>query len=348
MRCVHRTNAYSILSYELIMQYAYSDEDDLPAKRPKLFRACAQCVSAKTRCEDVKLKGCSVCRRKRKQCSLAGAVTTLPEYEGEASRRSSVNPPVRAPRADEGHWKGQDAEYRMAESERRIADLERELNDLRKDITATHSRAGTTTHSTPLDPPAVRETQYAHLVQLTHFAQIEDFSEALFALSTPDSWPSLSSVLRPHEVDLAFQSFKHRFSTLLPLSPFLSIATPAPTHPFVILAILQHVPFYATPKLSNLVNECIITALSGNINFDVVLAFLVLSLAPTLPGAKKDRPSPLRLISLAYQIGRDLGLDGKVEGYLARGNDLALPFWAEPMRVVQVVSADKRNRHTES
>lgn len=236
----------------------------------------------------------------------------------------------------------------MAESEGRIADLERELNDLRKDIAANQSRAGTSTHSTPLDPPTTRETQYAHLVQLTHFAQIEDFSEGLFALSTPDSWPSLSSILRPHEIDLAFQSFKHRFSTLLPLSPFLSITTPAPTHPFVILAILHHVPLYTTPKLSNLVDECIMTALSGNISFDIVLAFLILSLAPTLPGAKKDRPSPLRLISLAYQIGRDLGVDGKVEGYLARGNDLALPFWAEPMRIVQVVSVDEGSLHTES
>lgn len=190
------------------------------------------------------------------------------------------------------------------------------------------------------DSPAGPDSQLTHLA---HYAQLEDFSETIFSLSTPDAFPSVVSagILRPGEIDLAFQSFKHHFSTIIPLAPFLSISTTAPTHNFIILAILHHVPAYASPRLAELVDKSIIVALSGNVSFDAVLPLLILSLAPPIPAVEGEpsRPSPLRLISLAYQLGRDLGMDAKVEGYLRRGTDLAEGYWAEAMHMAQVVRA---------
>lgn len=339
-----------------------SDEEDIPAKRPKLFRACVQCVTAKTRCEDVKLKGCSTCRRKKRPCSLAGAVATLPDNDAgpasvggaaEGSRRSSMQPRGVLRSSTDGWHPGQpDTESRISDLERRILVQERELNELRVALSASRPResvanVGDRSDSAEAEIVEASERPMVFTSQknggqkyhmLMHFAQLEDFSETLFAHTTPEAYPSAvdAGILRADEVELAFQLFKHRFSMILPLAPFLSITTPAPTHNFVILAVLHHVPAYSTSKLAPLVNESIITALSGNISLDVILALLILSVAPVVP-SRKRAPSPLRLISLAYQSGRDLGIDGKVDSFLARGEDLALPFWSEAMWMVQIV-----------
>jgi hypothetical protein len=247
-----------------------------------------------------------------------------------------------------------DAVDETARSKARIESLEEEVRELRRAMsgrgaagddgvmrsglphTSSAGRDGPFPWAT--DSPAGPDSQLTHLA---HYAQLEDFSETIFSLSTPDAFPSVVSagILRPGEIDLAFQSFKHHFSTIIPLAPFLSISTTAPAHNFIILACLNHVPAYASAKLAELVDKSIIVALSGNVSFDAMLALLILALAPPIPAVEGEpsRPSPLRLISLAYQLGRDLGMDAKVEGYLRRGSDLAEGHWAEAMHMTQVV-----------
>jgi hypothetical protein len=343
--------------------------DDEPcSKRAKVFRACSQCVSAKTRCEDIKSKGCFLCRRKRKTCSLTGAIVNDSSVfrnragsglGGEpSSRRSSMHPPgvfnVGSPKDDysmggkparKTHADGEaDSlhrdEARIFEAERRISTLERELKEIR--AAQPPIQYGHDGRQAVKRPECLATPRFGRIEDTVLHAQFEDFSETIFSLSTPDAFPSALSagILQEGEVELAFQSFKHHFSPILPLTSFLSISTPSPTHNFVILACLHHVPHYASPQLAELVDKSILTALSGNITEDVVLALLILALAPMVPLGPEARlrPTPLRLISLAYQLGRDLGLEGKAERYLLRGADLAELHWEEAMQLVQMVS----------
>lgn len=366
--------------------YPSTDEDEQPSKRAKVFRACAQCVSSKTRCEDVKPKGCWLCRRKRKVCSLAGAIpdsSNTAGPSGSSSRGASRAPPQQPTTTipaliphppsippsmvawdginNNGNYIGGNiSEGRISESERRIAALELELKELRTvlptlPVTYDHSQPFNTLPTRPIFHPSSSSTPqnlngstssirgHSKITHLSHYAQLEDFSETIFSLGTADAYPSVLScgiLSTQSEIDIAFQSFKHHFSTILPLSPFLSIGTPSPTHNFVILAALHHVPMYASRRLAPLVDESLLVALSGNVSFEVVLALLILALAPVLPSENGDRarPTPLRLISLAYQFGRDLGLDTKVEGFLERGETLAEPFWVDSMQTVQMVN----------
>lgn len=229
---------------------------------------------------------------------------------------------------------------RLREAESRIAALEREMAEMR-------SMRILPTGGMPFSiagPSSIQANpgKYSRINHIAHYAQLEDFSETVFSLGTPEPFPSVISagLLSQSDIDLAFQSFKHHFSTILPLAPFLSISTPTPTHNFVIIACLHHVPIHATSQLAGLVDESILLALTGNISHEVVLALLILALAPSISTARgqRCRPTPLRLISLAYQFGLDLGLDCRVEALLRRGDDLGEPFWTGSMELVQMVS----------
>lgn len=227
---------------------------------------------------------------------------------------------------------------RLLEAEQRIAALEREMAEIRN----MRSMGGNTNGDISFTVPSSLDgLQYRQLNHIAHNAQLEDFSERFFSLGSPEAFPSVISagLLRQSDIDLAFQSFKHHFSTILPLSPFLSISTPTPTHNFVIIACLHHVPIHATSHLANLVDESILLALTGVVSYEVVLALLILAMAPAIPTeqGQRCRPTSLRLISLAYQFGLDLGLEAKVEGLLKMGSELREPFWTESMELVQMV-----------
>ncbi len=96
----------------------------------------------------------------------------------------------------------------------------------------------------------------------------------------------------------------------------------------MILAILHHVPALSRPEFPHLVDESLLYCLTGAVNHDVVLALLILALAPEPTHASyRPHPTSLRLISLAYQVGLGLGLDALVENL----GDLGRSTWDLPM-----------------
>ena len=131
--------------------------------------------------------------------------------------------------------------------------------------------------------------------------------------------------------------FKHRFSKILPFPPFLLSTTPIPSHPFVVTAILAHVPAVSAPFNAQLVDESIRHAVTGAVNVDVVTALLILALCPAHPG-QMSVPSPLRLISLAYEIGSALGMEATSRSAAKRTAQLCEPWWSEMLDRVLLVS----------
>lgn len=131
--------------------------------------------------------------------------------------------------------------------------------------------------------------------------------------------------------------FKHRFSKVLPLAPFLVSSTPTPSHPFVVLAILTHIPVIAGSLVAPLVEESVRHVFSGAVGQEVMLAFLILALRPSRPD-QMGGPSPLRLLSTAYEIGKSLGLERFARAACKRKTVLCEPWWADVLERILLVS----------
>jgi hypothetical protein len=135
--------------------------------------------------------------------------------------------------------------------------------------------------------------------------------------------------------------FKHRFTHVLPFAPFLISSTPTPTHPFVVLAILTHVPSIAGKHIYPLVEESVAHVGAGAVGDDVLLALLILALQPDHP----DQPtgwSPLRTIAMAYQVGKNAGLEGLARSAVKHGHRLCEPWWSQELDRVLLVSDTPR------
>ncbi|TXT04314.1 hypothetical protein VHUM_04201 [Vanrija humicola] len=174
--------------------------------------------------------------------------------------------------------------------------------------------------------------------------------ETIFSVSATRAYPNPvdRGVTSHSTVELAWHGFKAKISALLPLPPFLAVSTPVPAHGFVVTAALHHVPSAHSPGLAQLTAECLLMAMSGNASVDVVLALLILSLAPERPDdeEKDDKsnraprpPSPYRLISLAYSMGQNLGLESAAEAALRRGAELNHESWNESLWRLQLWAA---------
>jgi hypothetical protein len=129
--------------------------------------------------------------------------------------------------------------------------------------------------------------------------------------------------------------WKHRFSAVLPLAPFLLTATPSPSHPFVVAAFLSHLRAFNTTPLHHLINESIAHAMRGAVDADVILALMLLAVAPCSPIV----PSPMRSIALAYEVGLALGYASNQQSALALGLDLAEPWWRAKLDEMLLVSS---------
>ncbi|ORY24448.1 hypothetical protein BCR39DRAFT_546624 [Naematelia encephala] len=306
-----------------------SSEDIRPSKQPRIFRACDNCVSAKTRCEEVTPSGCRLCRRKGRICSLSG--TVAPDW----TRRGYDEVEV-----DELRRHVEATEKRCAHMEKRYAVLEEQLHRLH-------------THLSTLSIPPIPST-VVHSIDTPTYASnpILDsfpaswrlqFGEALFGVSHPStSYPDVTArrLLSDEEVDMAFQTFKNRFTKILPLRPFLLASTPVPSHPFIILAVLHHVQSMYHPDFANMVDESLLLAMSGVNNIDVILALLILALAPEPPVVSpRTRPSALRLIAMAYQLGIGLGLDAISIAALRTPQNLVEPFSISQFDLVHLWAA---------
>jgi hypothetical protein len=79
--------------------------------------------------------------------------------------------------------------------------------------------------------------------------------------------------------------------------------------------------------------------MSGDLTRDTVFALLILSLAPQHEmDAARARPTALRLVSLAYDIGLSLGLEALARVALRHGDDLCHPWFEERLELVLLVS----------
>lgn len=365
---------------------ARDDNDDAQRapKRAKIFRACTACVSSKTRCEDVTPAGCSLCRRRRKTCSLAAVVGS---FENTREPPMSVATPTRSPAWHEvphhqAHHPSahpsahptpthhptpppyplptppphqlmhvhahasprpndvEDLRHRLAEAERRVERTESALAELQERV---HQRpradyVGTDTRINVAGPLRLA-TMYLY-----------SLDETMFSVASTRSYPDpVGSLISAGQAELAWHGFKARISAVLPLPPFLAVSTPVPDHPFVLLAALHHVPgsleISQRQAMQRMVRDSIALAMGGSAGVDVVLALLILSLAPPMPddGSPEapTNPSAYRLISLAYSIGQGFGLEARAEAALTRSEDLDYEPWAEGLWGLQLVSLIK-------
>lgn len=298
-------------------------------KRPKLFRACEACVNSKTRCEDVTPEGCGHCRRRRKQCSLqaiVGAYAATPERFGTPS---SEHKP---------HAAGEDVgalRARLAETEARLASLERMARHPPPPPSYHFSpqHAGPSTPRQFGNPPPEPRLMNGALQLATMYHQVQH-EETLFTAASTRPYRSPTSVgLSPDQIEMAWHQFKARITSLLPLPPFTAVSTPVPEHTFVQTAMLQFVPSLAG-IVRPLVDEGLLLAMAGHATRDVVLALLILSLAPSQPDEDMDgkipeqapvTPSAFRLIALAYSMGSNLGMQSAAEAALRA--DLDSEHW---------------------
>lgn len=178
--------------------------------------------------------------------------------------------------------------------------------------------------------------------------------ETLFTAASTRAYRSPTSVgLTPDQVEMAWHQFKARVTPLLPLPPFTAVSTPVPEHGFVQTAMLQFVPSLAG-IVRPLVDEGVLLAMAGHATRDVVLALLILSLAPGQPDESEGgdgkipeqapvTPSAFRLIALAYSMGANLGMQSAAEAALRQ--DLDSEHWDE-MRFQLLLWAAVVNRYS--
>ena len=135
---------------------------------------------------------------------------------------------------------------------------------------------------------------------------------------------------------LTLSSLKVRLATSYPSTPFLRSSTPLPRHHFVRLAIAAHT--IRSKKLYQYIETSVLVAATGSVSSDVLLALLLLSLAPPPTDCSKAPVTSLRYIALAYSLGQTMGMD------TAASINLASPWlmqepWAEPLAKLLLVSS---------
>ncbi|WRT66785.1 uncharacterized protein IL334_003748 [Kwoniella shivajii] len=131
-----------------------------------------------------------------------------------------------------------------------------------------------------------------------------------------DGFPDIISrgwVSRSH-VEASFQIFKHRFSLIAPLIPFLLTTRSLPSHPFVVLASLAFLPNTLPAAAVAMIEESVLYAMTGTSSIEVILALYILTFATVPLGSESHVPlTCLRVSAFAYSMGIDLGLNTKAD-----------------------------------
>ncbi|BEI94044.1 uncharacterized protein CcaverHIS019_0605030 [Cutaneotrichosporon cavernicola] len=308
-----------------------------PRKRPKIFRACVACVVSKTRCEDVTPGGCALCRRRNKACSLAAVVGTFEGMTPPLSARSTGSATCShsrpAAEGDDLRARLDDAEARLERTERALADLETRVS-------------GPISSFRPQPNSQYREDEHVILagpLRLSNL-QLEGHDESLWSVACTRAYPDPISrgLLSPAEAELVWHGFKARAACLLPIPPFTAVSTPLPGHGFVLLAALHHVPALIRDQvaLRGMVDECMALAMGSHASIDVVLALLILSLAPPLPDDGGEgapiTPTAWRMLSLARSMCLAMGLEARAVVAVRKGEELVDEMWADSLWILQL------------
>jgi hypothetical protein len=175
--------------------------------------------------------------------------------------------------------------------------------------------------------------------------QLEGHDETLWSVACTRAYPDPvgRGLLSPAEAELVWHGFKARAARLLPIPPFTAVSTPLPGHGFVLLAALHHVPALVKDQgaVRRMVDECMALAMGSHASVDVVLALLILSLAPPLPDDGGEgapiHPTAWRMMSLARSMCVAMGLEGRALAAIRKGEELNDEMWADSLWILQLV-----------
>ncbi|RXK37327.1 hypothetical protein M231_05393 [Tremella mesenterica] len=299
-----------------------------PLKRPKVFKACDNCVSAKTRCEELTDQGCRRCRQRSKACSLIYEIQVEPDSY----------PSHKQPQHDHvDHITLSDQTKRIESLENRISQLEAvqliittPVNDPTVRTSASTSINGKDGEREKGKGDRMEEMKRRGLkdikdqMEKNAFMNRWDdfkhmwFQEGIFGFAAENGYPNVISLglINEEQVEMYCQGFKHHFTRLLPFRPFLDITSNSPKHPFVLLSILVYMRHLHDLDLSQIIDQSLQHVSRGAISIDVILALLILSLTPLDTSLPRLQPTAFRLISLAFSIGMDMGLEQRSESGL--------------------------------
>ncbi|KAK8847713.1 hypothetical protein IAR55_005572 [Kwoniella newhampshirensis] len=177
------------------------------------------------------------------------------------------------------------------------------------------------------------------------------FQETSMCAVDVDGFPDAvkRGLVNATQVDMYFQLFKHRFSTIAPLIPFLLTSSPLPKHPFVVIAALSFIPEALSANDVGIIEESVLYAMTGTTSVDAMLALYILSFASFGPSSEFHIPlTPLRLVSLAWTLGKDLGLELKARRILStdeRAEEL-LSSWNQPQLEQLTLWEAVKNRYS--
>ncbi|WVQ64668.1 uncharacterized protein L199_002835 [Kwoniella botswanensis] len=328
-------------------------------KRTRVYRACQYCVSAKTRCEDVRIDGCFICRRKGKACSLAGlnsSAYSSGSHDGNANDgRTGLN---EIDKTTNGNGHGSSGLLEKIErQEERYKQLEARFNQLEKRFISDHSRQNHNAQPSkpisilnghghghedyhldehlPLPSKYLTKTSHPLLPQSWH-GLIPVFDENLLNATDPNSLPDVvgSGLIDKSQLEMGFQLFKHQFSSIYPFHTFLLTSTSVPSQSFINLVILYHISTDTdtdtnsnsiipidTSILIGLIEKSLMAILSGSTSAETIFALFILSFAPVKKNlSSRQHLSSLRMISLAYNLGKSSGWDQKIRLILRENN----------------------------
>ena len=325
-----------------------SDNPTRPYKRPRAGRACAGCVTAKIRCEDVQSGGCSRCRSRGSLCSLVS-------FTPETPQKTFASPDLDGRPSDDYHQTV--SEIYVHKLEARVGYLEESTKALRDKMVALETRLQPDTMASTLIqdqlsaevktktdgkssrsvtkqlvPPYTAQNAVPLLSRMNGLNGLPLFAELHSLLFYPQF--SLSPDLSEWEMDSCFHMwvpslrlacikalmihrFKCSFSKLVYLPSFLLSTTSTPSHSFIKLAILAYIR--PTQDAMNMISASLNAFMIGANDIDSVLALFILSFSPVHRDLDPPPITAHRCASLAYQIGQSWGSDTVAARSLLRG-----------------------------
>lgn len=260
-----------------------------------------------------------------------------PQSLGLGLHAATPAPPLAYPTPDSGMDEVRDVRVRLAETERRLVRTERALADLEARFSSSRAEA----------EPEIEDASIVFAGPLRLSAlQLEGHDETLWSVACTRRYPDPvgRGLLSPAEAELVWHGFKARAARLLPIPPFTAVSTPVPEHGFVTLAALHHVPALIKDQgaLRRMVDESIGLAMASHASVDVVLALLILSIAPPLPDdggeSAPTNPTAWRMLSLARSMCVSMGLESRAIAAQRRGTGLNDQAWADSLWILQLVS----------
>lgn len=270
-------------------------------------------------------------------------------------------PPSAAAYPTPEYTTGDDLRARLAETEQRLARTERLVADLEARLdAASDARHPTRNNSTNTNADA-DDTGAGDVVTSDTFIfagplrlsayELDGHDETLWSVACTRAYPDPvgRGLLTPAEAELVWHGFKARVARLLPIPPFTAVSTPVPTHGFVMLAALHHVPALIKDqvRVKKMVAECMELAMASHSSIDVVLALLILSLAPPLPDiggeSAPTNPTAFRMLNLARSMCCTMGLEGRAIAALRLGDELNEEMYGDSLWILQLVRCGSRD-----